>query len=210
MADAFPSFLRLATACFALAACQAEPRGNGADDSNVVALVAASADDLAPAPEQGSVTSAIGPLTYRYDPAQLAPVDASVAVPPDWTVRVPGTKLIAADREKLIGKAECLYGLSGQASLCNAEQEAGLAFAMVEEPYEAISARFSEELREPIRVAGIDGLAWRIGAEGEGAEHILLPVGERTILIVRQFRTSGNPPAEAIAAVLQSLTPTNR
>src|SRR3546814_16523604 len=108
MADAFPSFLRLATACFALAACQAEPRGNGADDSNVVALVAASADDLASAPEQGSVISAIGPLTYRYDAAQLAPVDASVAVPPDWTVRVQGTKLIAADRDTLIGKAQCI------------------------------------------------------------------------------------------------------
>src|SRR3546814_13878000 len=61
-----------------------------------------------------------------------------------------------------------------------------------------------------MRVACIDGLAWRIGAEGEGAEHILLPVAERTILIVRQFRTSGNPPAYAIATVLQSLAPTNR
>src|SRR3546814_18375974 len=81
---------------------------------------------------------------------------------------------------------------------------------MVEEPYEAISARFSEELLEPMRVAGIDGLAWRIGAEGEGAEHILLHVGERTILIVRQFRTSGNPPADALAAVLNSPAPQNR
>src|SRR3546814_18302253 len=126
------------------------------------------------------------------------------------TVSVRGTKLIAADREKLIGKAECLYGLSGQASLCNAELEAGLAFAMVEEPYEAISARFSEELLEPMRVAGIDGLAWRIGAEGEGAEHILLHVGERTILIVRQFRNSGNPPAAQNAPVLQNKRNTGR
>src|SRR3546814_18970329 len=123
------------------------------------------------------------------------------------TVSVRGTKLIAADREKLIGKAECLYGLSGQASLCNAELEAGLAFAMVEEPYEAISARFSEELLEPMRVAGIDGLAWRIGAQGEGAAHILPPVRDSPILIVRQFRTSRHPTAAPPAAALQNPPP---
>jgi hypothetical protein len=209
MADAFPSLFRLAVACLVVAACQAEPDGSEAR-RNIAEPSPATTNDLAPAPAQPSAFGTIGPLGYRYDPALLAPVETTVAVPPDWSVRVPGTKLVAADREKLIGKAECLYGLSGQASLCNAEQEAGLAFAVMDEPYEAMRARLSEELREPIRLGGIDGVSWTIGAEGEGAEHILLPTDGQTVLIVRQFRASGNPPEEAIAAVLQSLTPKTR
>ena len=209
MAAAFSSIFHLAAACLVVAACQAEPDGSGGQ-RNIAEPSPATTNELTPAPAQPSASGTVGPFGYRYNPALLAPVETAVAVPPDWSVRVQGTKLVAADREKLIGKAECLYGLSGQASLCNAEQEAGLAFAVMDEPYEAMRARLSEELREPIRLGGIDGVSWTIGAEGDGAEHILLPTDGQTVLIVRQFRASGNPPEEAVAAVLQSLAPKTR
>ena len=56
-----------------------------------------------------------------------------------------------------------------------------------------------------ISLGGVEGVSWQIGAEGEGAEYILLPVKGRTILIVRHFRNTGNPDEAALGAVLNGL-----
>ena len=56
-----------------------------------------------------------------------------------------------------------------------------------------------------ITLGGAEGVSWQIGAEGEGAEYILLPVREHTILILRHFRNTGNPNEAALGAVLNGL-----
>ena len=134
----------------------------------------------------------VGPLLVTYDSASLAMLPATVALPPDWKAEVPGTKLIAKDRVALIGKAECLYGQSGQASQCNVQQEAGVSFASLEQSYSQLGANIPADQRKPVELAGVTGTSWQIGAEGEGAEYILLPAGDGGILIVRQFRATEN------------------
>jgi hypothetical protein len=148
----------------------------------------------------------VGPIRVPYDAALLTPVRTRLQLPPDWKVEVEGTKLLAKDRAALIGKAECMYGQSGQASTCNVAQEAGLAFADLEGGWIEVLRRKvpAGELKE-ITLGGVKGVSWQIGAEGEGAEHILLPVQEHTILIVRHFRNTGNPDEAALGAVLKDL-----
>lgn len=187
-----------------LAACDAEAPQNAAEIAGNSAdnILAKSEDPAAPKPAR----STIGPLRIQYDSALLAPFQAKVALPPDWTNEVEGLKLIGRDRAALIGKAECLYGLSGQASSCNVQQEAGLSFASLDIAFADLAARLPPKEVKPISLARAQGLSWQIGAEGEGAEYILLPAGKGSILIVRQFRTSGNPDDGALGAVLGDLT----
>lgn len=150
-------------------------------------------------------TAEAGPLSFRYDPSLLAKTDVDVQIPPDWSRQVRGTKLVPRDRIDLIGKAECMYGLSGQAQRCTAEKEAGLAFALLDTPFEEMRGRIEEPAPSEVTMAGRDGIRWEIGAEGEGADYILLPADGGTMLIVHQYRTSGNPDEQAVQAVLDSL-----
>lgn len=194
-----------------LIACQGDDITNAAEIANEAAIAnsgeveaneaVAAGDVSAPSPAKAEV----GPLQIHYDAAMLTPVETRLALPPDWTAEVDALKLIARDRAALIGRAECMYGQSGQASRCNVVQEAGLSFAVIDQPYDAMRARLPADQLKPVMIADTEGVSWLIGAEGEGAEHILLPAGERTALIVRQFRNSGNPDETAIGTVLNDL-----
>jgi hypothetical protein len=191
-----------------LAACDANAPENAAEIAAIANNVGAEAeagdfpaDPAMPRPERTS----LGPLQIRYDAALLAPVPAKVALPPDWKREVDGLKLLARDRAALIGRAECMYGQSDQASRCNVQQEAGLSFAALDEDFAAFRGRLPADQLEPVTLAGAQGVSWQIGAEGEGAEYILLPVKRGAILIVRQFRISGNPDETALGAVLNDL-----
>jgi hypothetical protein len=200
--------LSLAAACGTQEGEQnASEMANVADEGGNAAVSEArnevAADAAAASPAFASF--AVGPLKIPYDRALLTPVRTDIQVPPDWKVKVPGTKLIGSDRAALIGKAECLYGESGQASRCNAAQEAGLAFALLEGGLDQFSQKLPATELQKVTLAGVEGVSWQIGAEGEGAEHILLPAGERTILIVRQFRNTGNPSEAALGTVLNDL-----
>lgn len=161
----------------------------------------------APEPEiaQKLELATVGALRIPYDAQKLAALPSKVALPPDWKQEVDGIKLIGRDRAALIGKAECLYGQSGEAQLCNLAQEAGISAADLPTPLGALAARIPADQRRPISLAGATGVSWQIGAEGEGAEYILLPAGERTILILRQYRTSGNPDEAALATLLSDM-----
>lgn len=197
-----------------LAACAGDEQQNAADLANVAAnetnaIVAAPDSDVAINAQLASpspATLTVGALRIPYDAALLAPVRARIPIPPDWRAEADALKLIARDRAALIGKAECMYGQAGQASRCNALQEAGLAFAALDRPYAELAASLPAEGRRGISLAGVEGTSWLIGAEGEGAEHILLPApGGGTMLIVRQFRSTGNPSDEALGTVLYDL-----
>ncbi|MGF1550197.1 MAG: hypothetical protein ACFBQW_06660 [Sphingomonadaceae bacterium] len=123
------------------------------------------------------VMQQVGPLSIAYDPFAFAQTDAEIAIPPDWEREVRGLKLVAREREKLLGKAECIYGESGRATTCNAEQEAGLEFALIDQAYEELRAALPAQDLEPTRLAGREGVAWKIGAEGAGADRHLKPAG---------------------------------
>lgn len=177
--------------------------GNGQNDTTLPSTTFLPAQEPAPAP---SVESAkIGPLLVSYDGTSLTMLPAKVSVPPDWKVEVPGSKLIARNRAALIGKAECLYGQSGQASQCNVQQEAGVSFAFLDRPFSELSGNIPTDQRKPVQLAGAAGTSWQIGAEGEGAEYILLPAPGGSILIVRQFRATENLEDNLTRQVLNGL-----
>lgn len=204
----------LLSLAFILAACSDDQSQNASELTNVAddpanAIATEVEGDQVQANDQVPASApkmlAVGPLQVRYDDALLAPVRAGIPIPPDWARQAQGWKLLARDRAALIGEAECMYGQSGQASQCNAVQEAGLAFAMLDTPYPEISGKLPADQRKPFSLAGAKGLSWQIGTEGEGAEYILLPAGAGTLLIVRQFRNAGNPDEAAIGRVLNDL-----
>lgn len=188
-----------------LAACRSDPAASPVDNAAVPGMQSAPVDATAPPPPPEPRTAEVGPLRLRYDPALLAPVDARIGVPPDWSRRADALKLVARDRAELIGKAECMYGLSGQAERCTAAKEAGLAFAFLETPFEELRGAIDDPAPREIAIAGRDRIRWEIGAEGEGADYILFPADGGTILIEHQYRTSGNPDDAAVEAVLESL-----
>lgn len=148
----------------------------------------------------------MGPVEIRYDPDRLAAVDAELTLPPDWERRVSGIKLIAAEREHLLGQERCMYGQAGMALPCVAESEAGLAFAVLEQPYAELRDSLPSGRREPATLAGRDGVAWKSGVEGESSVNTFVPLdGERTLLVERRIRNSGNPDEAAVNAVLDRL-----
>lgn len=204
----------LILALLPLAAC-----GSDAGEQNAVELAnvaeeggndAITAVDETPLNSQAAAPAlkafATGPMRVAYDSSLLTPVPTSIQLPPDWQNVTEGMKLIGSDRAALLGKEECMYGQSGQATTCNAKQEAGLAFADLEDGWiEQLREKIPAAELNDITLGGVEGVSWQIGAEGEGAEYILLPVQEHTILIVRHFRNTGNPDEAALGTVLNDL-----
>lgn len=146
----------------------------------------------------------LGPLLIRYDPDRLAAVDSSIEVPPDWDRSVSGLKLIAADRQESMGQERCEYGLSGMQMECQPASEAGMAFAILDEDYQKARER-SAEGATSVEIAGVQGVRWSIGAEGEGAEFTLIPVDGRTALIDHRTRMRENPDPGAIEQAKEKL-----
>ncbi|HWH22291.1 MAG TPA: hypothetical protein VNT25_03230, partial [Allosphingosinicella sp.] len=136
-------------------------------------LVEGAAPAPPPAAAAGPAVLRIGSLEVPYDRSRLTPVNADVPLPPDWKSSTPAVKLLAADRAGLIGKAECMYGQAGEASTCNAAQEAGLAFAEIPLTFAEAQKMLPADQRKSVTLASAQGLSWEIGAEGEGAEYIM-------------------------------------
>ena len=202
------TFLPLLLAC----ACGGDPQ-NAAEIADNAAN--APANEAVAAEENASGNTLSGPspralevgnLRIPYDAALLAPVETRIPLPPDWKAEAEGVKLIGRDRAPLLGKAECMYGQAGEAGRCNALQEAGLAFAPIDRPFREMAAALPADQRRSVSLAGTEGVSWLVGAEGEGAEYILLPSGDASVLIVRQFRSTGNPDETAIGTVLNDLS----
>lgn len=207
-----PRYAPLLTLLFLASACGGEVE-NASEIANEAAASPANGSAATEGDSPGGDANAgpapatleVGPLQVPYDSSQLAPVEVTIPLPPDWRNEAEGVKLIARDRVALLGKAECMYGQSGEASPCNALQEAGLAFVSLDRPYKEFAAALPADQRKSVSMAGAEGVSWLIGAEGEGAEYILLPSGEGSVLVVRQFRSTGNPDETALGTVLNDL-----
>ncbi|MBR0553861.1 hypothetical protein [Stakelama marina] len=129
-----------------------------------------------------------GPLTYRYRPDRLRAVQTTVSLPPDHKTELAATKLLPVARAAKLGHDGCRYGLSGKASTCTAEKEAGLAFALAEQPIDTLRDSFGPKRAKDATLADRTGFRIREGAEGQGADYIFLPAGGRTVIVVRSWR----------------------
>ena len=76
----------------------------------------------------------VGPLSYRYQPERFSLVPVSISLPGAHDAPIDAVKLIPWERAEQLGQTRCSYGLAGRTQICNADIEAGLAFAMLNKP----------------------------------------------------------------------------
>lgn len=195
----FPAIALLAS----LSAC-----GNNQPAADTPSNATAAAAQPVLLPSQSAPTlgeERVGAFRFRVDTTKLAKVGTNISVPPDWKSYVLGFKLIAPERARMLDRGKCIYGASDTPVPCNADQEAGLSFALLNVPYAALKAQLPADQIEALHLAGVDGVRWSIGAEEEGAEYSLIPSDAGTLLIVNQYRETGNPDGMAIAEALGTL-----
>lgn len=151
----------------------------------------------------------LGPLSYSYDDTELTVTEVMLSIPPDYDDSIRATKLIPLERARQLGEEQCSYGQSGLISTCNAEQEAGLALALLERPLEEYRAAFGDDRMGGSLVEstldGSTGFAFTAQAEGSGTEYGFYPVEERSLLVARQFAFGQDAGEEAIRDVIEDL-----
>ena len=149
--------------------------------------------------------AALGPVSYRYDPAVLGTATVRLPVPGQGDSPVYGTKLLP------------LRGVSGAAELCpentvdcRLEDQPGITLALLERPF----AFYEQALRdsglsgqmEPVAFAGTNGIAIDAGRkDGLARSYRIAPVNGRALLV--QIQLDGETPAEeeAIEQVVESI-----
>jgi hypothetical protein len=191
------SAIALAALALALTSC------GDRDDATEEPDTAAATDSLA----ENLQNTTLGPLTYQFDQGALTAADVVIAIPPGYQSTSPATKLIPEARADLLGQNGCTYGESGETSACNAEQEIGLAVALLPRPIDEYRAAFDDERLERAELDGIDGFSFTTQAEGAGTEYRFFGLEGRTIMLARKFDGSiDSEAAEAIAQVISTLS----
>ncbi len=191
------------------AACE---QGSGAAVAAADEGTGITALPTADAPSIGS----IGPVRYDFAPERMTRAEIELAVPPAYEATIWATKLILNRRAALLGERDCRYDQSAgddpstREEICTAEQEDGLALALLERPLADYRAAFTEagiEGRDlpPVSLAGCEGFSFAAEEEGADTVYRFLPVGERTLLIAQQFSDEEFEPDGALADVMDSL-----
>ena len=191
------SVIAMAALGLALASCG--DRDTAAGKPDMVAATESTVETLQ--------NTTLGPLTYQFDQGALTAADVVIAIPPGYQSTSPATKLIPEARADLLGQNGCTYGESGETSACNAEQEIGLAVALLPRPIDEYRAAFDDERLERAELDGIDGFSFTAQARGEGTEYRFFGLEDRTIMLARKFDGSiDSEAADAIAQVITTLS----
>ncbi|RPF72363.1 hypothetical protein [Aurantiacibacter spongiae] len=198
-----PGLALLAAACLTLTACDAQKAGQTEPDA---AQSLASPDIVANDLTDGS----IGPIGYDFDASVLSRAEVDVPLPPDFDEPTYATKFIPTELLDNIGTAGCSYGDSPDDSECTAEEEVGLALALLDRPYadyvaDASLRELGGKPRHSASVAGREGfgLTWTNGATT--VDFTYLPAGERTLVVIDRTEDGTTAGREALAQVRDSL-----
>lgn len=152
----------------------------------------------------------LGPLAYEFDNSALTAADVDVRIPPDYQTVQSATKLIPEDRARSLGEDSCTYGQSGRVSECNAEQEIGLALALLPRPIDEYRQAFEGEMSDGldrVELDGINGFSFTAQAEGAGTEYHFFGIDQQTLLLARTFdEATPNGASEAIDHVIATLS----
>lgn len=156
--------------------------------------------------------ASLGPFVYEFDQTALTAADVDIRIPPDYTTVQSATKLIPEERAQSLGEESCTYGQSGQVSECNAEQEIGLALALLPRPVDEYRQAFEKagEIADnlnPTELDEIEGFSFTAQAEGAGTEYRFFAIDQRTILLARTFdESTSSSAADAIEDVIDTLS----
>lgn len=195
----------LAVGLAAIAACGPEP----ADEEPPIARGPIADPLMAPAADEPS-RGGVGPVRYDWDPERLTRAEIQIELPPTHEARIWVTKLIPAARAATLGEERCRYGAVARVQTCTAEEENGLAMALLERPladYRATfrAAKVPEAELQPAALAGHRGFRFIASAPGSVTTYGFFPVVDRTLLVVSRISQAGDAPDPAIRDVLDSL-----
>ncbi|KHK91087.1 hypothetical protein [Novosphingobium malaysiense] len=133
-----------------------------------------------------------GPLTYEFKPDRFALTEATISLPGKHSRAIEARKLIPWARAAKLGDKACRYGQSGRTQTCNADKEAGLAFAVLDRTISSLRDTVPQALIEPSSLAGKDGFRVVEQAEGAGTSYAFVPAGDRTVAVVKSWRSGSD------------------
>jgi hypothetical protein len=160
-----------------------------------------------PAPEV-ETTGSVGPVNYSFAPRRLTRTEIQVPVPLGVADPVWATKLIPAARTAALGDDVCRYAGSERLQMCTAEQEDGLALALLDRPIAhyrtALESRAAADQLRATALAGAAGFELADEQEGVRLSYGFFPAGERTFMVAQRV-SAGSAIDPALLQVLESL-----
>ena len=149
----------------------------------------------------------LGPVSYRFDPEILARAEVQIPIPPAYEDTAFAIKLIP--RRLLDNPAAplCTYSGEEEQRECSAEEETGVAIAILERPladYRVGFAGMGGEL-SPIEIDGHDGFAYSDSEHEGDVQYQFVPLGERSLMVARSFDANDAQATTAIRAVIRSI-----
>ena len=199
MYQARSSCLLLALASLAACSSATEDGKRGATETDEPLAVAAGQPPLRHAN--------LGPIEYEFDPVQLTRAEIQLPLPPSRAETAFAVKLIPQDAFENLGTMGCSYGISADNVECTAEEEVGVALAMLERPiadYREEFAMAGEDLR-PVRIDGQEGFSWTASEADSGLQYSFVPYDGQTVLVVRRFDRASPRIDKAIQTVIRSV-----
>lgn len=152
---------------------------------------------------------------FQY-PATFALYPTTMVVPKTYGISAPdisvsAVKLIRASIVPILGTSQCGYGQSGLTSVCDTRREAGIEFAVVDQPVASLLGRLDGTLTSVVRVTGKDVTRYSIGSHGDGVDSYYLPLNAaRTLIVSRQYFADGRDSTFASPTTFEQILDTLR
>ena len=187
------------------AACDVDETLDATGDASVSQPVAElGEDDLT----RGS----IGQVDYRFDAQRLTRAEIDLALPPDFEATTFAVKFIPAELSGNIGTEGCSYGKSADNDECTADEEVGIALALLERPIAHYRDTFDDSdpadgsFDEDIILAGHRGFALSQNGAKTRMRFTFLPVEGRTLLVAERTEEGVDAGTEALREMRNSIT----
>ena len=151
--------------------------------------------------------ASLGPIEYDFDPMQLTRAEIQLPLPPSRAETAFAVKLIPQEAFENLGTMGCSYGISIDNVECTAEEEVGVALAMLERPIADYRDGFTQagEDLQPVRIDGHEGFSWTASEADSGLQYSFVPYQGQTVLVVRRFDRENPRIDKAIQTVIRSV-----
>lgn len=125
-------------------------------------------------------------------PPDYVQLKSLIGVPNNQNAAYEAIKFIPKDRVENLGKRLCFYGENDEPSLCNIRSEEGITIAVLDgEILEMITGQHVS-LFDNVTIGDVQGIRFRVGAEGSGQDTYMFEVGaNKTLLIVGLYNEYG-------------------
>lgn len=197
--------LLLALAALPLAACGDSTRDDAADGRGITI----DARGQPPAPARRA-EARLGPVRYSFDTSRLTLAEVMLALPPVYEELSWAVKLIPDHRAVMLGSIACDYDGSDGLEMCNSQDEAGLAMALLDRPMADYRSAFEAAGAGDMELSnttldGVSGFAFTAAPEDGGRLYRFVPVAGRTFVVARRPGSIADGDREAIDEVIAAL-----